>query len=111
MSISGLELILVIVGMMAITVITRGFFFLQRAQLPVPAWLLEGLRYAPLAAMVAVVAPEVVMTQGQLISTWKDPRLFGAAAATGWYFWRRDMLGTIVTGTAVLLALRLGLGW
>jgi branched-subunit amino acid transport protein len=105
------ELLVAIVGMTAITLITRGFFFLQRAQLPVPGWLLEGLRYAPLAAMVAVVAPEVVMTQGQLINTWKDARLFGAAAATGWYFWRRDMFGTIVVGTATLLALRLTLGW
>jgi branched-subunit amino acid transport protein len=106
-----IELVIVIAGMAAITLVTRGFFFLQRAQLPVPAWLIEGLRYAPLAAMVAVVAPEIVMTQGHLINTWKEPRLFGAAAATAWYFWRRDMLGTIVAGTAVLLALRLGLGW
>jgi branched-subunit amino acid transport protein len=106
-----LEIVIAIVGMTAITLVTRGFFFLQRAQLPVPAWLIEGLRYAPLAAMVAVVAPEVVMTQGELIRTWKDPRLFGAAAATAWYFWRRGMFGTIVVGTAVLLALRLGLGW
>jgi branched-subunit amino acid transport protein len=97
--------------MTAITLLTRGFFFLQRAQLPVPAWLLEGLRYAPLAAMVAVVAPEIVMTQGHVITTWKDARLYGAAAATGWFFWRRGMLGTIVAGSAVMLALRLGLGW
>ena len=82
-----------------------------RRSAPVPAWLIEGLRYAPLAAMVAVVAPEVVMTQGELIRTWKDPRLFGAAAATAWFFWRRDMFGTIVVGAAVFLALRLSLGW
>lgn len=106
-----IELLVVVIGMAAITLITRGFFFLQRAQLPVPAWLIEGLRYAPLAAMVAVVAPEIVMTQGQLIHTWKDARLFGAAAATAWYFWRRGMFGTIVAGTAVLLVLKLGLGW
>ena len=108
---SALELMIIIAGMAAITLLTRGFFFLQRAQLPMPAWLSEGLRYAPLAAMVAVVAPEIVMTQGHLITTWKDARLYGAAAATGWYFWRRDMFGTIVAGTAVMLALRLALGW
>jgi branched-subunit amino acid transport protein len=108
---STVELVIVVVGMTAITLTTRGFFFLSRTQLPVPGWLLEGLRYAPLAAMVAVVAPEVVMTQGQLIGTWKDARLYGAAAATAWFFWRRGMFGTIVAGTAVLLALRLGLGW
>jgi branched-subunit amino acid transport protein len=108
---STLELVIAIVGMTAITLLTRGFFFLQRAQLPVPAWLLEGLRYAPLAAMVAVVAPEIVMTQGHVITTWKDARLYGAAAATAWFFWRRGMLGTIVAGSAVMLTLRLGLGW
>ena len=106
-----IELVIAIVGMTAITLLTRGFFFLQRTQWPMPGWLLEGLRYAPLAAMVAVVAPEIVMTQGHVIPTWKDARLYGAAAATGWFFWRRGMLGTIVAGSAVMLALRLGLGW
>jgi branched chain amino acid efflux pump len=109
--VNAIELVIAIAGMAAITLLTRGFFFLQRTQWPVPTWLVEGLRYAPLAAMVAVVAPEIVMTQGHFIATWKDARLYGAAAATGWYFWRRDMLGTIVAGTAVLLALRLTLGW
>ena len=79
--------------------------------LPMPGWLREGLRYAPLAALAAVVAPEVVMTQGRLIDTWRDARLFAVAAATVYYFWRRDILGTIVTGTAAMLALRLVLGW
>jgi branched-subunit amino acid transport protein len=32
-------------------------------------------------------------------------------AATAYYLWRRDILGTIVSGTAVLLLLRLGFGW
>ena len=35
----------------------------------------------------------------------------GAAAGAGWYFWRRGILGTIVSGTAVLAILRLGMGW
>ncbi len=33
------------------------------------------------------------------------------AAATAYFYWRRDILGTIVTGTAVLLVLKLGFGW
>ncbi len=59
----------------------------------------------------AVIAPELVMSQGQLIATWADARLFGAAAATAWFWWRRDMLGTIVVGTTVMMILRMGLGW
>ena len=68
----------------------------------------SGLRYAPLAALAAVVVPEIVMTQGELIATWQDARLFAVAAASAWYFWRRGILGTIVSGSAVMLALRLG---
>jgi len=109
--VNAVEILIAIAGMAAITLLTRGFFFLQRAELPVPRWLIEGLRYAPLAALTAVVAPEIVMTQGALVSTWKDARLYGALVGTAWFFWRRDMFGTIVAGTGTLVALRLGLGW
>ena len=105
------ELLLAIVGLTVITVVTRGFFFISEREIPIPLWLRQGLRYAPLAALVAVVAPEVVMLQGQLITTWQDARLFGAAAAAAWFWWRRGILGTILVGMAVLLPLRLGLGW
>jgi branched-subunit amino acid transport protein len=78
---------------------------------PIPAWLQQGLRYAPLAALVAVIAPEIVMTQGQLISTLRDARLPAVAVAIAYFYWRRDILGTILTGTATLLLIKLGLGW
>ena len=105
------EGVLAIVGMAAITVLTRGFFLIPERELPMPEWLRQGLRYAPLAALAAVVAPEILMTQGHLITTLKDARLYGALTATGYFFWRRGILGTIVTGTAVMVALRTGLGW
>lgn len=105
------EILLTVAGLTAITVLTRGFFILPERELPMPEWLREGLRYAPVGALVAVVAPELVMSQGQLITTWRDPRLAGALAATLWYLWRRDMLGTIVAGTATMLIFRLALGW
>ena len=105
------EAIIAVLGLTVITVVTRGFFFLTEREVPIPAWLRQGLRYAPLAAMAAVVVPEVVMLQGQLISTWQDARLFAVAAGAAWFWWRRGILGTILVGMAVLLPLRLGLGW
>jgi branched-subunit amino acid transport protein len=105
------EIAAAIVGLAVITVVTRGFFFLSEREIPIPAWLRQGLRYAPLAALAAVVVPEVVMTQGRLIGTLLDARLFAAAAGAAWFWWRRDILGTILAGMAVLLPLRLGLGW
>lgn len=108
---STLETALTILGLAIISVVTRGFFLIPEREVPIPHWLREALRYAPLAALVAVVAPEIVLTQGQLIHTWQDARLFAAAAGAAWFWWRRGILGTIVCGTAVLLGLRLGLGW
>lgn len=108
---SDVELGLVIAGMALVTLVTRGFFLFPKRELPLPPALLRGLRYAPLAALAAVVAPEIVTTRGELLSSVFDARLFAAAAATAYFFWRRGILGTIVCGTAVLLILRLGLGW
>lgn len=105
------QAIVTILGMAVITLLTRAFFLLPDKEVPIPAWLREALRFAPLAALVAVIAPEVVLTQGELIRTWQDARLFGVAAAGLWYWWRRTLLGTILSGTAVTIALRLGLGW
>ena len=108
---SSWEAVLAILGLAAITVSTRGFFLYPDRELPLPAWLKQGLRYAPLAALAAVIAPEIAMQQGHLISTVKDARLYATLAATAYFFWRRGILGTIVTGTLVMVALRTGLGW
>jgi branched-subunit amino acid transport protein len=105
------QTLVTIAGLALITLVTRAFFLIPEREIPLPGWLRQGLRYAPLAAMAAVVLPELVMSNGHLIGTWKDARLFGAAVGAGWYFWRRGILGTIVSGTAVLAILRLGMGW
>ena len=103
--------LLIIVGLTVISVVTRGFFFISEREWKLPHWAQRGLQYAPIAALAAVVIPEIVMSQGALIATWKDARLFAAAAGMAWFFWKRGVLGTIVCGMAVYLPLRLGLGW
>ncbi len=111
MMMGSTEGVVAVVGLTVITIVCRGFFFLSKREIPIPGWLRQGLRYAPLAAMAAVVVPEIVMQQGHLIGTWQDARVFAAAAGAAWFWWRRGILGTIVVGMAVLLPLRLGLGW
>jgi branched-subunit amino acid transport protein len=105
------DAVIAIVGLAVLTVTTRGFFFLTDREIPIPDWLRQGLRYAPLAALVAVVAPEVALAQGHLITTWQDARLFAAAAGAAYFWWRRGILGTILVGMAALLPLKLGWGW
>jgi branched-subunit amino acid transport protein len=105
----------VIVGLGLVTLITRCFFFLSSKPWHLPHWAQRGLQYAPIAALSAVVLPEVLMTQGQLITTWLDARLFAAVAGAAYFFLRRGqgqaVLGTIVSGMLVYLPLHIGLGW
>ena len=107
--------IAVILGLTVVTVLTRSFFFISSKPWELPRWAQRGLQYAPIAALAGVIVPEMVMSQGHLISTWQDARLFAVAAGAAWYFWRKGagqaVLGTIVAGMAVYLPLHLGLGW
>ena len=101
----------VIIGLSAVTVVARSFFFLSNQYWQLPHWAQRGLQYAPIAALSAVVVPEIVMSQGALITTWQDARLFAAAAGMVIYFSKRDVLLTIIGGMAVYLPLHLGLGF
>lgn len=105
------EAAITIVGLALVTVLTRSLLLLPREEVPMPAWVKRALKYAPLAALVAIVVPEVLLTRGVLIATLADARLIGAAVGLAYYFWKRGILGTIVVGMAVFLPLRIGLGW
>ena len=101
----------VIMGLSVVTVVARSFFFLSNHDWQLPHWAQRGLQYAPIAALSAVVVPEIVMSQGTLITTWQDARLFAALAGVLIYFARRDVLLTIIGGMAVYLPLHLGMGF
>ncbi|MES2999991.1 MAG: AzlD domain-containing protein [Pseudomonadota bacterium] len=100
-----------IVGLAAITVLTRCFFFILDRPWSLPPWAHRALRYAPVAALAGVIAPEIVMASGEFIHTWQDARLYAAPVGAILYFWRRSVLLTICGGMAVYLPLHLLLGW
>ncbi len=105
----------VIVGLTVVTVLSRAFFFISNRPWTLPEWAQRGLQYAPIAALAAVIAPEVLVANGAFVTTWQDARIFGAAAGVAFFVWRKGrgqaVLGTIVAGMAVYLPLHIGLGW
>ena len=107
--------LLTIVAMVAITVITRGFFFMSDKDWTLPHWAQRGLQYAPIAALAAVIAPDLVLTDGVIAHLLTDARTWGGLAAALFYFWRRHwsfaLVGAIAVGMAVYLPLRLLLNW
>ena len=102
---------LTILGLAAVTAISRNVFLWSRRELRFPEPLQRALQMAPLAAIVAITAPEIFLSQGHLIETWRDARLFAAVTATAAYAWRPGVLLPLVAGLAVYLPLRLALGW
>nr|WP_315464580.1 AzlD domain-containing protein [uncultured Rhodoferax sp.] len=104
-----------ILGLACVTVVARSFFFTFDKDWALPTWAQRGFQYAPIAALSAVIVPEIVMLQGQMIHTLKDARLYAVAVGLAYFFWRRGrgqaVLGTILSGMAVYLPLHIGLGW
>ena len=103
--------IAVIVGLAAVTVLARCFFFILDRPWSLPPWALQALNYAPIAALAGVVLPEVVMANGQLITTWQDARVFAALTAVAVYYWRKSPLLSLLAGMVVYLPLHVGWNW
>lgn len=107
--------LLVIIGMTAISVITRSFFFISEREWRLPDWAQRGLQYAPIAALAAVIAPDLVLTDGVFGDLLRDARTWGGLSAAAFYFWRRHwsfaLVGAIAVGMAVFLPLRVLLNW
>lgn len=106
------QVLLVIAGMTVITAVTRAFFFISKRPWHIPEWVERGLRYAPLAALVATVAPAIFLSsQGDFIQTWKDARIYALIFAFVIYYWQRSLLLPMVAGMAVYMPLHIFLGW
>nr|WP_311529214.1 AzlD domain-containing protein [uncultured Ralstonia sp.] len=104
---SALEIWLVIIGMTAVTIFTRSLFLMVGDRMTLPTRLQHALRFAPAAALIAIVLPDLLWNQGHLNLSWTNPRLMAGIAATVFYVATRRMLGMVVVGMAVFTVLRL----
>jgi len=98
---------LTIILITAATVITRSAFFLLGDRVKLPSKVQHALRYAPAAALAAIVAPDLVTSGATLSVTWMNPKLLAAIGATGFFLSTRHLLATIVTGMGLYTLLRL----
>jgi branched-subunit amino acid transport protein len=89
-------------GLMLVTVITRGFFLLGGSRFDIPQTVHEFLRYAPTAALIAIVLPEILFIKEPTSQFFEldlySPQLFGGLVAIVGFIVTKSMLGTIFLG-------------
>lgn len=104
---SSAEIWVTIILLTLATIITRCAFFVFGHNVKLPEKVQRALRYAPAAAMAAIVAPDLVLAQGEFVMDWANPKLLAAIAATVFFLKTRHMLGTLAVGMVVFTVLRL----
>jgi branched-subunit amino acid transport protein len=97
-----LQQVALVAGMTAVTILSRNLFLLARRPMPLPARVKVALRFAPAAALAAVVAPELLL-ETPLGPSWV--KLGAAVVAAGYFYARRGILGTILSGMLAFWAL------
>ncbi|MDB5797722.1 MAG: AzlD protein [Paucimonas sp.] len=103
---SGQEVWLAILALALATVLTRCSFFLLSG-VRLPSRLLHGLRYAPAAALAAIVVPDLLISDGQVTFSLANPKLLAGVAALVFFLCTRHLLGTILFGMLAFTLLRL----
>jgi branched-subunit amino acid transport protein len=104
---SATQIWIVIAGMAIVTTVTRAFFLIGGERTVLPERVQRLLRYAPAAALVAVVLPDSLMTRAGVSFGLSNHDFYAMLSGVAWFMWRRTMLGTIVTGMVVFTLMRL----
>lgn len=105
---SSFDIWLTIILMTLATIITRSSFFLLGDRVKLPGKVQHALRYAPAAALAAIIAPDLFVTGGDALhETLLNPKLLAAIGASLFFIGTRRMLGTIIVGMALFTVLRL----
>ena len=104
-----LNITLLIIGMTVVTICSRSFFLLLGERIKVSPLILEAIRFAPLAAMIAILAPEIFLpASAASVAEFnlRLPNMWGGIAALIAFYFTKKMLITLVISMAVFTAAR-----
>ncbi|MEC5217482.1 branched-subunit amino acid transport protein [Actimicrobium sp. GrIS 1.19] len=104
---STIEIWITIALLTLATLISRSTFFVLGHAVKLPERVQHALRYAPAAAMAAIIAPDLMLAGGTLNLSPANPRLLAAVVATVFFIGTKHLLGTIIVGMAAYTLLRL----
>ena len=98
---------IVILGLTCVTVATRSSFLVLGRRYTLPERLQHALRYAPVCALTALIAPELALADGTLALSFDNPKLVAGLAAAAAMLATRNMIAAMAIGMAAFTALRL----
>lgn len=101
---------LLIFGCGALVFLTRSIFILPGSNLQLSPAVQRMLRYAPAAALAAIIAPDLGMSHGALALSPDNARLIAGLAAVAIAAATRSILLTIAGGMLLLTLLRFAFG-
>lgn len=101
------EIWAIIAVLVLATAATRSSLWLIGHHIRIPRRIHDMLRYAPACALAAIIAPDLLMPDGQVQFDWSNLKLVAGVAAITFYLVRRNMLQTIVVGMLFFTGLRL----
>lgn len=104
---NDIEIWVVIILLTIATIINRSAFWVVGHHINLPRRVQEALRYAPSCALAAIVAPDLFISDNQLVTSLQNPKLIASVAAAMFYLWKKDMLLTIVFGMGIFTLVRL----
>jgi len=96
-----------IAGMALVAFFTRAIFILPGSHLRLPPTAERVLRYAPAAAIMAIIVPELALAHRAWAISIENPRLIGGLVAFALATGTRSILLTILGGMAALTVIRL----
>jgi branched-subunit amino acid transport protein len=96
-----------VAGMALVAFFTRAIFVLPGSHLRLPPTAERVLRYAPAAALMAIILPDLALTHGEWAISLANPRLVGGAVAFAIAVATRSILLTILGGMLGMTVVRL----
>ena len=92
-----------LLGLMAVTVITRSGLIALGKEINLPARLQRALRFAPIAALVAIIIPATLTDASGIALGITNVKIWSAIASVlAWWYWRHTAVG-IAVGIGVFL--------
>lgn len=101
------EILWIILGSAAVTVIPRVLPLMVLSRFKLPDWSMRWLNHVPVSIMAALVAQELLIQDGKLAPLATNAELFAAVPAFLVAIFTRSLLGTVTVGIVSLMLLRL----